>query len=665
MELVGDLILVLLAALAGGFLARRIGQPLIVGYILAGVAIGPFTGGLTVSNIHDIEQLAELGVALLLFSLGLELSFRELKPVRLVAVAGGLIQITLTVGLGVLLARVFGWSWLPAVWFGAAISLSSTMVALKTIQAQGRLGTLSSRVMLGILVIQDLAVVPLMIVLPAVSDPGTEPWDVLIATGRAALLLSVIVLVATRVVPRVMSFVARVGSRELFLLSTTAVALGVGYTTWAFGVSLALGAFVAGLVISDSEYAHQALSDVMPLRDLFGMLFFVSVGMLMNPTLIWPHIGALTTIVLVVMLGKGAILAAVVWIFRYRNIVPWAVGLTLFQVGEFAFVLARVGVTSGAISDEVYAQVLNAAIITMALTPVISGLSPWFYARFRGPRRELREPLQTTNVPSGGLADHVIITGAGRVGRGIAEALTHLHLPCVLIELDDRRVEQARLAGLPVLYGDASHPVVLEAAGIGRARAVLVTVPAFTDVGGIVANVQRLRPDVPIVARADSRDAVQKLWALGIEDIASPEFEAAIEMTRQAMEHFNVPAHEILQVASAIRRQQYGLPALEGTEGLSSRSPVGELARQLDFTWCGITADSPFSGRSLGELRIRSTLGVSIVGLIHAGRLTANPDSTARLTPGDLVAVLGTREQITRFERAAENVDAAATSGVV
>jgi CPA2 family monovalent cation:H+ antiporter-2 len=500
-----------------------------------------------------------------------------------------------------------------------------------------------------------------MIVLPAISDPVRGLGEVLVATGRAALLLGVIVLVATRVVPRLMSVVARAGSRELFLLSTTTVALGVGYTTWAFGVSLALGAFVAGLVISDSEYAHQALSDVMPLRDLFGMLFFVSVGMLMNPALVWPHLGALTTIVLLLILGKGAILAVVVWLFRYRNIVPWAVGLTLFQVGEFAFVLARVGVSSGAISDEVYAQVLNAAIITMALTPAISSLSPWVYARVRGP--QVREPLQTTNVPRGGLTDHVIITGAGRVGRGIAEALTHLQLPCLLVELDDRRVEQARLAGLPVLYGDASQLVVLEAAGIQRARAVLVTAPAFTDVRGIVAAVQRLRPKLPVIARADSRDAVKQLSALGVDEIASPEFEAAIEMTRQAMVHFNVPAHEILQVATAIRRQQYGLAAPEADHTLADRGPVSELARQLDFTWCRIPADSPFHGRTLGELRLRTRLGVSVVGLIHAGHLTANPDSAAQLTAGDLVAVLGTRDQIARFEAATQPAVAAAATG--
>jgi CPA2 family monovalent cation:H+ antiporter-2 len=273
-DLVTDFTLILIAALAGAFLAQRVGQPLIVGYILAGVVVGPFTGGLTVVNIHDIEQLAEIGVALLLFSLGLELSFRELAPVRAVAVGGTAIQIVLTIGLGLGLGLALGWSWQHGLWFGALISLSSTMVVLKTIQAQGRLGTLSSRVMLGILVVQDLAVVPLMIVLPELSKRAGGMTRVVVATVRALVLLGVIVFVSTRVVPRLMATVARWNSRELFLLSTTAMALGIGYATWSFGLSLALGAFIAGLVINESEYAHQALSDVLPLRDVFGMLFF-------------------------------------------------------------------------------------------------------------------------------------------------------------------------------------------------------------------------------------------------------------------------------------------------------------------------------------------------------------------------------------------------------
>ena len=650
MDLVADLTLVLLAALAGGFLAQRFGQPLIVGYIVAGVVVGPFTAGPTVDNVREIEQLAELGVVLLLFSLGLELSFRELAPVRTVALAGATLQILLTIALGLALGLALGWAWRPALWFGSLISLSSTMVALKTLQAQGRLGTLSSRVMLGILVVQDLAVVPLMIVLPALSDPDGGLIKVLTAALRATLLLGVIVFFSTRVVPRVMAFVARWNSRELFFLSTLTLAVGVGYVTWWFGLSMALGAFVAGLVVNESEYAHQALSDVIPLRDLFGMLFFVSVGMLLDPALAWEQRGALALVVPAIVVGKAAILAGVVRAFGYQNVVPLATGLTLFQVGEFAFVLARVGLSSGAIANDVYALTLNTAIITMALTPALSSVVPVAYKRFRPSRA--RETHEATNLPPAGLSGHVVIAGSGRVGRSIADALSHLALPFVVVEFDDRRVQQARRSGLPVIYGDATQPVVLEAAGIHSARAILITVPVFTDVRTIVTAVRQLRRELPIIARADGPAAVGALYALGIQEVTSPEFEAAIEMTRQALMHFNVPAHDVLRVASVIRRERYDTASDKGDSGLATMSKLGEIARQLDFTWVGVPPDSAFDGRTLGELRIRTTTGASVVGIIRAGSLVANPDGHSRLQRGDFVAVLGMRDQIARFEQA-------------
>ena len=653
MALVADLSLILLAALAGGFLAQRVAQPLMVGYVLAGVLVGPFTGGLTVVNVHDIEQLAELGVALLLFSLGLELSFRELKPVRAVALGGATIQIIVTIALGLALGLALGWAWRPALWFGALISLSSTMVVLKTIQAQGRLGTLSSRVMFGILVVQDLAVVPLMIVLPELSDPSGGLVRVGAAALRAILLLGVIVLVATRVVPRLMAFVARWNSRELFLLSTTTLAFGVGYITWSFGLSMAFGAFVAGLVINESEYAHQALSDIVPLRDLFGMLFFVSVGMLLDPALVWQQIGALVFVVMAIVAGKAAILAGVVRAFGYWNVVPLAVGLTLFQVGEFAFVLARVGLSSGAIGNDVYALTLNAAIVTMVLTPAVSGLTSLVYERL-WPRRP-REAFEAINLPRSGLSNHVLVAGWGRVGRSVGDALSHLNLPYVLVEFDDRRVRQARAAAVPVIYGDASQTVVLEAAGVGLARALLVTVPAFPDVRNIVTAARQVRPDLPIVARADGTDAIQGLYALGVQEVASPEFEAGIEMTRQALIHLNVPAYDILRVASAIRRERYGVSGEELDDQRAILTHVREVSRYLDFTWLRLSGDSPFHGRTLGELQIRSTTGASVVGVVHAGALTANPDGRVCLEAGDLVAVLGTRDQIGRFEEGAQS----------
>lgn len=651
MDLVADLALILIAALAGGFLAQRLGQPLIVGYILAGVAVGPFTGGFTVTNVHNVEQLAELGVALLLFALGLELSFRELAPVRAVALGGATIQILLTVAIGFGIGRLaLGWDWQPSLWFGALISLSSTMVALKTLQAQGRLGTLSSRVMLGILIVQDLAVVPLMIVLPELSDPTGDFARIGLAALRAVLLLGLIVFVSTTIVPRMMAFVARWNSRELFFLATITLAVGVGYLTFLAGLSMALGAFVAGLVVNESEYSHQALSDIIPLRDLFGMIFFVSVGMLLDPLVAWRQLGVLALLVLLIAAAKAGILGVVVRLFGYWNIVPLAVAFTLFQVGEFAFVLARVGLSSGAISNEVYTLTLNTAIATMALTPMVSGLTPALYAWLW--RQRDREALETINVPGTGLANHVVIAGAGRVGRSIANALVRLKLPFVLIELDDRRVQQAKEAGLPLIYGDASQAVVLEAAKLGAARALLVTVPSFPDVRSIVRVARQLRPDVPVIARAEGPDAIHALYEAGIQEVTSPEFEAAIEMTRQALIYFHVPAHEILRVASAIRHEQYAHIGELGPSGLALMSQIGEMARQLDFNWVGLPANSPLNGRTLEELRIRSRTGVSIVAIIHDGALVSNPDGHARLEAGDLVAVLGTREQIARFEQA-------------
>jgi len=410
--------------------------------------------------------------------------------------------------------------------------------------------------MLGLLVVQDLAVVPLMIVLPELSNPSGGVMRVVTATGRAFALLALTVLVATRVVPRLLALVARWNSRELFMLATTTIALGVGYAAYAFGLSLALGAFIAGLVVNESEYAHQALSDIIPLRDVLGMLFFVSVGMLLDPAVVWSQAGTLAAVIVVVITGKALIFAGVVRVFGYRRVVPLAVGLTLFQVGEFAFVLARVGLAAGAITNDVYVLVLNAAVGTMALTPVVSSATPWIYERIRG--RQPQERLEVLNVPETGLTNHVVVAGGGRVGRAVVDALTALGLPSVMIEIDDRRVQRARRDGVAVIYGDAGHAAVLEATHLSRACTLLITVPTYTDVRAIVEAARRIRPELPIVARADGPDAIRELYALGIEDVTSPEFEAAIEMTREALVHLAVPGEEIQRVTTTMRRERYG-----------------------------------------------------------------------------------------------------------
>jgi CPA2 family monovalent cation:H+ antiporter-2 len=294
---------------------------------------------------------------------------------------------------------------------------------------------------------------------------------------------------------------------------------------------------------------------VIPLRDIFGMLFFVSVGMLLDPATVWHRSGTLAVVIPAVIAGKAAIFAAVVRAFGYRRVVPLAVGLTLFQVGEFAFVLARVGLAAGAISDDFYAVVLNTTVATMALTPVVSNCTSRIYEFVQ--RRQPEDRLEVMNLPQTGLDNHVVIAGGGRVGRSIADTLNALDLASVLIELDDRRAREARRAGLVVIYGDATHTVVLDAAQLTRARSLLVTLPTYTDVRAIVHAARRIRPDLSIIARADGPQAVHDLYALGIEDVTSPEFEAAIEMTREALVHLDLPVDDIQRVTTTMRREGY------------------------------------------------------------------------------------------------------------
>jgi len=418
MGIAADIAIIVVAGLMGGLIAQRLKQPLLLGYILAGIVVGPFTTGPTVSDIENIELLAEIGVALLLFALGLEFSLKELQPVRKIALIGTPIQLLLTMAFGYGIGQLLDWDWFSSLWFGGLIALSSTMVALKTLMSQGRLGTLSSRVMIGMLIVQDLAVVPLMIILPELNKPGAGLSVLGGAAVKAVIFLVLMVAVGTRLLPRLVAYVTRWNSRELFLVAITAVGLGVGYATYLFGLSFAFGAFVAGIVLSESDYGHQALSDIIPLRDVFGLLFFVSVGMLLDPHFVIENWPIVLVVVLLVSAGKAVVFGTLSKVFGYGNIVPFAVGLSLFQVGEFSFVLARVGISTNSIDEELYALILAVTVITMLLTPFVSGLAVPVYAWRK--RRFQQEPLQTINLPQAGLHDHIVIAGGGRVGQYVA-----------------------------------------------------------------------------------------------------------------------------------------------------------------------------------------------------------------------------------------------------
>lgn len=552
MGIAADIILLVVFGFACGLVLHRLGQPLVLGYILAGVLLGPNTAGLTVANTHEIELLAEIGVALLLFALGLEFSLKDLQPVRRIALIGTPLQMLLTIGVGMLMGPWLGLDWRESVWLGSMISLSSTMVILKTLMAHGLLGTLSSKVIIGMLIVQDLAVIPLMVVLPQLSDPAGGFAPVAFAALKAAVFIAGMVVLGTRVIPRLIGHIAKLGSRELFLLAITAIGLGVGYVTHLVGLSFAFGAFVAGLVLSESDYGHQALSDIIPLRDLFGLLFFASVGMLLDLDFLVAHWREVALLVVGVSVSKGLIFAGLARVFRYGNVVPIAMGLGLFQIGEFSFVLARVGVYTGSIDHDLYSLVLTAAIMTMALTPLVSGQTGRVYEWLRK-RAPLRQ-FETMNIPAEGLKDHVVLAGGGRVGLQIARILHGRGFPLVIVELDHRRVEQAQAAGMPVIYGDASHEIVLEAAAIGAARLLIISTPEMVVSRSIVVHARARNPDVDIVARTSDPQFISVFRELEVRDVVLPEFETGLEMTRQALVHLDVPQASIQEEVESVRR---------------------------------------------------------------------------------------------------------------
>ncbi|HPQ70089.1 MAG TPA: cation:proton antiporter [bacterium] len=646
MGIATDFIVIIIAALIGGLIAQKLRQPLILGYILAGIAIGPYTGGVTVSDVHQIEMLAEIGVALLLFALGLEFSFKELKPVWRVALLGTPIQIALVIGYGYLIGSFFDLDHGESIWLGAMLSLSSTMVLLRTLMNQGWMGTLSSRVMIGMLIVQDLAIVPMMIVLPQLNQPSIGFWLLAIDAAKAALFIVLMVLLGTRILPWVMRLIAGWNSRELFLLAITAIGLGVGYATYRIGLSFAFGAFVAGMVLSESDFGHQALSDIIPVRDLFGLLFFTSVGMLLNPAFLFNNLSMVLILVLFVSLGKGIIFAVITRLFGYGNIVPLAAGLGLFQIGEFSFVLARLGISTKSIDNELYSLVLSTAVVTMILTPLVSSQTARLYSLKK--KWHNSEPLETVNLPDGGLTDHVIIAGAGRVGLHIARVLKRLNLPFVIVEMDHRRLEKLKQEGLPIIYGDASQPVVLDAAEIRHAQLVLITVPGLVVSRSTVEQVRKVSSSLKIVARASNIEQVEILREIGVHEVVQPEFEAGLEMTRQALLMLNVAPVDVHKYSDAVRREFYA-SLYENFSDYRVLSQFQNAETLFELTWINVTPNSPIADRSIGEIGIRRKFGVSVVGVIRGKELTPNPDAEFRFQKDDNIAVIGRQEERNAF----------------
>jgi CPA2 family monovalent cation:H+ antiporter-2 len=554
-----DLVLAVLAAFVGGAAAHRLGQPLILGYLLAGVAIGPFTPGPS-AGLHSVQVLAEIGVALLMFALGAEVSFGELRQIGRVAVIGGGLEILCTMGLGPLLAPWLGLSFAQGVFLGALIALSSTVVATRVLLERGEMGSLHGRTALGILIAQDLAVVPMVIVLPSIVSGSGNPWsELLLATIKAAAVVAAAYFIGLRLVPIVLARAAVTRTRELFLLGVVALALGTAVATQFAGLSLAFGAFLAGLVVAESDYRRQVVAEILPVRDLFASLFFVSVGMLIDPHALVSDAGLIAGFSAVVLVGKFVILAIIVVGLGMPARVAVLTALSLAQVGEFSFVLGQIGVETGSIPSDVFDLILATALVTIVLTPTVVRGGPGLFGmlmRLPGAARFLADPVEPSAAVSG-MQRHAVICGFGRVGRELAGALEARALSYLVIEYHPEIARSLRDRGVPVIYGDASNPAVLEHAHLERARLLAVLMPDSVAAETTTRHARAMNDHLDIVARGAGSDDLDRLRHAGATEVVQPEFEAGLEVIRHSLRRFGLGGLELSNLITGRRAAYY------------------------------------------------------------------------------------------------------------
>ena len=643
-----DIILVLGSGLVLGLLVSRLRQPTLVGYILTGMLIGPH--GLDLIAHGELEFIAELGVVLLLFNLGVELSFDRIRRIRTIALGGGSLEIGLIVILGVLTACLLDWTLYQGVYLGCLVALSSTAIVLKLLQESGEIDTLHGRISLGILLLQDLALVPMMIVLPVLANPqGSLVVPLAVATGKAAAFLVAAILASRFVLPAVFRQTATSGSRELFLLLVLLLVLGTAWVSHAAGLSLALGAFVAGIVVSDSRYSLRILSDVLPFKDIFLCVFFVSVGMLLNPGFVLDHPEILGIVVLLVILVKFLVCTGVVVLFRYPLRVAIAAGAGLSQIGEFSFVLATMGLQLGLIGDYLYQLTLAGTVVTMALTPQMTRLGrldPSWLRRLGIPERWVygRAPDTGDDDPA---SEHVIVCGYGPVGQHVTQVLQEHGIPCLVLELNASRVKALREDGVNAYYGDSTSLEVLHHAGLDRAQAVVVTYADPAAARRTVAQTRAAREGVPVFARTRLPEDIADLHRLGADGVVEEEFEVSLEMASRVLESLGVSRLVLDSERAAIRDADYDL----FTDTEADHESIQELIRSfpdLDVSQCVVSQGSSLAGKTLGESRLRSELGTTVLSIARPGLRPELPHAADRLEAGDRVTLIGKQTAVLR-----------------
>jgi len=620
-----EFVIVLAASVLIIFLSHKLRLPSVVGFLLTGVLIGP--GGLSlVKNTATVDVMAEIGVVMLLFTIGLEFEPARLKRIQRDFWAGGGLQVSLTVSATVLVLLLFRVPVRTAVFYGFLVSLSSTAVVLKILGDRGETNSPQGRISLGVLIFQDVAIVPMIALVPVLANAGgVSVGAIIFRFGLSAAIIGAVFLLARRLMPPILHLVVKTRIREVFLIATLFLCLGMALLTSSLGLSLALGAFLAGVLLAESEYSHQVVSDVLPFKDVFNSLFFISVGMLLDVGAVTAFLPAVLGLVAGIVVLKASIVVLTAGLLGYGSRIAVLTGLALAQVGEFSFVLAGVGRANGFLKGDIFQAFIASSILTILATPLLVQISPALAEKGARKLQWKKRGGEAGGKAGRDLEGHVIIAGFGFNGRNLAHVLKESGIGYVILELNPVTVRAAAAEGEPIIFGDVSSPTILEEACVRKARGIVFAIsdPAMTRRG--VKAVKAINPMIFVIVRTRYAAETDDLLGLGADDVIPEEFETSIEIFTRVLERYHVPRNVVDAQVRVLRGECYGM--LRGT--CSAIRPVTE--RIADLLAAG-TAETYFvgkgdwpAGKTLGALDLRGRTGATVIAVVRGEESFTGP----------------------------------------
>ena len=648
--LLQDLLLPLLASVPIAFIFHRLRLPTIVGFMITGVLIGPHGLGL-IRDSHAIEVLAEIGVALLLFTIGLEFSLRRMLEMRRLVLLGGGLQVVLTTLLVTGIAHLLGRPAREAVFFGFLFALSSTAIVLKSYIDRAEIDAPHGRAGVGILLFQDLSIVPMMLLIPILSGrEGTSAGKIAVTLGLAFGAIAIIFFAARTVVPYLLYHIVRLRSPEVFIISIVLLSVGTSWLTSQVGLSLALGAFIAGVVLSESEYSHQIVADILPFRDVFNSLFFISIGMLLS-------VSALAADALIVMawvgaliLGKALLVLAIVRLLGYSLRISTMTALGLAQVGEFSFILAKTGLSQGLLLEVDYQRFLAASIISMIATPFLIKAAPrigYALQSVFAPGSLLEPTVIGFDAPEAELRGHVVIVGYGLNGRNLARVLRSTGVPYVVMELNAKAVRDAHAEGERIIYGDATRKEVLHHIKLEHARILVLAISDPIASRHTIWLARQMNPDIHIIVRTRYMSEMADLTQLGANDVIPEEFETSIEIFSRVLREYGIARQVIQRQVTAIRSESYQMLRLPSLPILDMNE-IAEALKSASTETLFVEPDAFAVGRTIGELGLRKKTGVTIIAITREGDTDINPGPETSIQSEDVLVLLGGTDKIDR-----------------